>query len=166
MRGCDPDNNTKAGEFEEALEDEAPADLVGARVDGLVNERRGPPEIAQVLEVDVLWVRAALVQLGQWVSLSWMEVCVTEVAVREGIRSTLEEDNDGMELAHGANAGVVDVVVDKLGRNVEIHGSIDAVAEGYNVPYRIEALQCGRVSLGGVVVVFLRDAGVCTFRLP
>lgn len=60
---------------------------------------------------------------------------MAEVAVREGVRGALEEDDDGVELAHCADAGVIDVVVDKLGRDVQVHCSVDTVAEGYNVPY-------------------------------
>lgn len=66
---------------------------------------------------------------------------MTKVAIRKGVRGALEEDNDGVKLAHGANTGMVDIVVDILCRNVKIGHSIDAVEECDNVPYRVEAFQ-------------------------
>jgi hypothetical protein len=79
---------------------------------------------------------------------------MAQVAVGEGVRGTLEEDDDGVELAEGANARVVDVVVDVLCGNVEVGDGIDAVEEGDSVPGRIEALE-GRRILGGRVLAFL-----------
>ncbi len=37
---------------------------------------------------------------------------MAEVAVGEGVGADLEPDDDGMDLANGAEQGVVDVVVD------------------------------------------------------
>jgi hypothetical protein len=45
---------------------------------------------------------------------------MAEVAVRKDVGRAFEEDDNGVEFAKRADAGVVDVVVDILGRDVEI----------------------------------------------
>ena len=124
LGGGYPDDNAQTCELEQALEHEAPADLACARIDGLVYERWGPPEVAQVIEVDVLGIWAALVELRQRLGLLRVQVCVTKIAIREGVRSALEEDDDGVHLAHGTDAWVVDVVVDGRGRDIQVHRGI------------------------------------------
>ena len=52
---------------------------------------------------------------------------MAQVAVGESIRAALEPHNDGMQLTHGADYGVMDAVVDDLGRNDEVARRIDAV---------------------------------------
>lgn len=59
---------------------------------------------------------------------------MAEVAVRQGVRGGFEEDDYGVEFTQGADARVVDVVVDVLGRNVEVCNRVDAVEEGDDVP--------------------------------
>ena len=93
---------------------------------------------------------------------------MAQIAVGEGVRGTLEEDNDGMEFAEGADAWVVDVVVDVLCRDVEIGDGVDAVEEGDNIPRRVELTQRGGVFGGRVLVLVLfgGDALVGAVGLP
>lgn len=58
----DPHDDAQAEDLQQVTEDEAPADVRGPWVDGLVDERWCPPEVAHVLEVDVLGVWAGLVE--------------------------------------------------------------------------------------------------------
>lgn len=53
-----PHKDTQANDLTNALADKDPANLVGARVDGLVDKRRSPPKVDEVLDGDVLRVGA------------------------------------------------------------------------------------------------------------
>lgn len=99
LGGRDPNDNAETCDLGQALEDKVPSNLVGARIDRLVYESWGPPEVAEILHVDVLGVRAGFVEFGQRVSLLWVQICVAEIAVGECVRGALEEDDDGVELA-------------------------------------------------------------------
>lgn len=66
------------------------------------------------------------------------EVGVAEVAVGEGVGAALEPDDDGVDLADGADEGVVDMVVDGVGGDEEAEGRVDAVGPGYGVPGCLE----------------------------
>ena len=59
---------------------------------------------------------------------------MAKIAVCERVRSALEEDDDGVKFAERANTGVVYVVIDVLGRNIEICDCVDAMEEGYDIP--------------------------------
>ena len=166
LGGGNPDDDAEAGELCQALEEKTQSDFVGARVDRLIDEGGCPPEVAQVLHVDVLRVGARLVKLRERKGLLGMQVGMAEIAVGEGVRSRLEEDDDGMKLADGADARVVDVVVDVLCGNEEVGECVDAVEEGDNVPDGVEALQSGRVLGRGVFGLLLGDALVGLVGLP
>lgn len=64
----------------------------------------------------------------------WVQVGMAKVAICESVRSALEEDDDGVEFAERTDARVVDVVVDVLGRNIEVCDCVNAVEEGHDVP--------------------------------
>ena len=51
---CEPHEDTQRGYLGETFGDEDPADCWGAGVDGLVDEGWCPPEVAEVLDCDVL----------------------------------------------------------------------------------------------------------------
>ena len=61
LGGGNPDDNAETGELGQALEDKAPAYLIGPGIYGLVDKSRGPPKITEVLHVDILWVWTGLV---------------------------------------------------------------------------------------------------------
>lgn len=130
----DPYNDTEPKHLQQASKHEAPTNVRGAWVDGLVNECGCPPEVAHVLEVDVFRIWARFVELRQWLGLSGMQIRMSQVTVGEGVGRTLEKDDDSMHLAEGADAWVVDVVVDILGCNIQVRDGIDAVEEGNGVP--------------------------------
>jgi hypothetical protein len=65
LSGSKPNEDRKANYLEKALQDEHPTNVRGARVNGLVDERRSPPEISQIPNGDVLGIRAFLIQLWQ-----------------------------------------------------------------------------------------------------
>jgi hypothetical protein len=91
---------------------------------------------------------------------------MAEVAVRKGIGSTLEEDDDGVEFAKRTNTRVIDVVVDVLGRDAEVRDGVYAVEEGHDVPCRVEAAQRCCVFCGCVGVALGGYAGVGSVCLP
>ncbi|KAI4136750.1 MAG: hypothetical protein L6R39_007631 [Caloplaca ligustica] len=64
---------------------------------------------------------------------------MAEVAVCEGVRAVFEPDDDGVDLADGADERVVDVVVDGVGGDEEAEGCVDAVGPGYGVPGCLES---------------------------
>lgn len=114
LGAAEPDEDAQARGLAEPLQDEHPADLFGPWVDGLVDQRRRPPEVGQVAHGDVLGVRARRVDLGQRgeLALDGVEVRVPQVSVREGVRHDLEIDDDDVELADGPDQRVVDVEID------------------------------------------------------
>lgn len=117
LGGGEPDEEAEADAFADAFCYEGPADGGGARVDGLVDQSGGPPEVGEVADGDVLWVGALGVEfwyLGRG-RMMRVEVGVAEIAVGEGIGAILEPDDDGVDLADDADEWVVDVVVDGVG---------------------------------------------------
>jgi hypothetical protein len=64
---------------------------------------------------------------------------MSEVTVREGVGASLEPNNDGVQFTDGADAGMVDVIVDDVGCNYEIERRVDSVAQGYDSPCEVEA---------------------------
>lgn len=50
LSGSNPDDDAETEHFAAAFEDKRPADLISAGVDGLIDQRRSPPEIRQILE--------------------------------------------------------------------------------------------------------------------
>jgi hypothetical protein len=68
-----------------------------------------------------------------------MQESMAEVAVGESVGASLEPNNDGVHFTDGANAWMVDVIVDNVGRNYKIERRIDSVAQGYDSPCEIEA---------------------------
>lgn len=54
----EPDEDAEAGAFGDAFGDKGPADGGGARVDGLVDQGGGPPEVGEVADGDVLGIWA------------------------------------------------------------------------------------------------------------
>ena len=68
-----------------------------------------------------------------------MQKSMSEVAVRKGVRASLEPNNDGVQFTDGADAGMVDVIVDDVGRNYEIKRGVNSVAQGYDSPCEVEA---------------------------
>ena len=93
-----------------------------------------------------------------------VQVCMSQVAVGEGVGRALEEDDDSVHLAECADTRVVDVVIDILGSKAEIRDGVDTVDEGNGTPGRIEALQSSSILLRCVVV--LLDLCVRSFCLP
>lgn len=160
----DPHDDAEAEDLQQVAEDEAPADVRGSWVHGLVDERWCPPEVAHVLEVDVLGVWARLVERRQWLRLPRVQVCMSQVAVREGVGRALEEDDYSVHLAECADAWVVDVEIDILGSKTEIRDCVDTVEESNGTPGRIEAFQSSSILLRCVVV--LLDLCVRSLGLP
>ncbi len=138
LRAGEPDEHAQAEGFGDAFGDEEPADGGGARVDGLVDEGGGPPVVGEVADGDVLRVGALGVDFREGGGGLGEEVGVPEVAVGEGVGAVLEPDDDGVDLADGADEGVVDVVVDGVGGDEEAEGRVDAVGPGYGVPGRLK----------------------------
>ena len=136
LRAGEPDEDAEANDLADALGYKDPPDLVVARVRGLVDEGGGPPEVDEVVEGDVARVWAFLVDFREGVDfvLDGVEVGVAEVAVREGVRSGLEPDDDGVQLGEGADERVVDVVVDDVGGEGEGCGDIDGVGDPDELP--------------------------------
>ena len=58
MRGCKPDEHAEPSSFGQAFEDEEPADVGGAGIDGLVDKGGSPPEVGEVAEGDIAGVWA------------------------------------------------------------------------------------------------------------
>ena len=139
------------------MEYESPPDVRGARVDGLVDERWCPPEVAHILEVDVLGIGFGL--LG-------VQVGVSQVAVGESVGCAFEENDNGVHFAEGTDTWVVDIIVHVFSSDVEIRNRVDAVEESNRMPRRIEALQCCRILLGCVFLLFRRDLCMRSFCLP
>lgn len=131
LSGCDPNYYAEEDDFGEPFEDEVPAHLVGSRVNGLVDKSWGPPVVEQVVESDVVWIRAGFVQIRERLLAVRSEIHVSEIAVREGIRAGLEPDDDGVQLADCANPRVVDGVVNDGGCNDEVERCINGVRESY-----------------------------------
>lgn len=81
-----------------------------------------------------------------------MQQGVAEVAVRKCVRAAFEPDNNGVQFAESANAWMVNVIVDDFRGIEKTDGSVGSVAEGDQIPGRVEASQgllllCGRVVL-------------------
>lgn len=104
----------------------------------MVDEGRGPPEVGEVADGDVAGVGALGVELWQGGGAVGVEVGVAEVAVGEGVGAVLEPDDDGVDLADGAEEGVVDVVVDCVSGDEKADGCVDAMGQGYGVPGCLE----------------------------
>ena len=63
LSGGEPDENAEAGSFGETLCNEWPADGSRAGIDGLVNQGGRPPEVGEITEGKIPWVRASEVEL-------------------------------------------------------------------------------------------------------
>jgi hypothetical protein len=61
-----PDDNAEPNDFDAALEDKRPANSLTSGINWLVDQSWGPPEVCQVAESDVLWVRTRAVKLGNF----------------------------------------------------------------------------------------------------
>lgn len=110
--GSYPDNNAEANKLDQSAEDKPPSNLLGTRIYGLVDESWRPPEIAEIPKVDIPGIWTRVVELGKRASLLGMEVGMAKVTVRQSVRCTLEKHDDSMELDHGPNSRVVDLIVD------------------------------------------------------
>lgn len=134
----EPDEHAEPEAFGRAFGDEEPADGGVAGVDGLVDEGGGPPVVGKVAYGDVERVGAPGINFGDGGRGLGKEVGVAEVPVGEGVGAVLEPDDDGVDLADGADEGVMDMVVDGVGSDEEAEGGVDAVSPGYGVPGRLE----------------------------
>lgn len=63
-----------------------------------------------------------------------MEVCMTEISVRECVRGCLEPYNDGVHLGKSADEWVVDVEVDDICRDGETEGDVHSMSPGHDDP--------------------------------
>lgn len=150
LRRDEPDEDAEEERLADALGDKGPADFGGPRVHGLVEERRGPPEVDEVPHGDVARVGALGVEVrygGEGARVR-VEVRVAEVAVREGVRVRLEEHDDDVQLGYGADERVVDVVVDDIGRVDERGDDVESVQPGDGDP---GAAELGSLLGGGPV---------------
>ena len=84
-----------------------------------------------------------------------------QVPIREGIRRSLEPDNNSMQLSEGANERVVDVKVDDEGGDGECEGDVHGVSPGDEDPGGVElvALLFGRPR-GAILDLLARAAGL------
>lgn len=71
-----------------------------------------------------------------------VEVGVAEIAVGEGVGAILEPNDDGVDLADGADERVVDVIVDGVGGDKEAGGRVDTVGAGDDVPGCLKGARC------------------------
>lgn len=91
MHREEPHCRAESNDFAHTLEEKLRAEGCAPGVDGLVDEGRRPPEVAEVLESDVLRVGAGGVDFWDGVAF---EVGVAEVAVGEGVGDLFEPDDD------------------------------------------------------------------------
>ncbi len=77
---------------------------------------------------------------------------MAKVTVGEGVGTVLEPDDDGVDLADGANHGVMDVMVDDVRGYEEAEGGVDAVGPGYRIPRRLKGAGFLKKVMVGVVV--------------
>lgn len=138
LRAGEPDEHAEAEAFGDAFDDEEPADGGGSRVYRLVDEGGGPPEVGEVADGDVAGVGAMGVDLWEGGGCLGEEVGVAEIAIGEGVGADFEPDDDGVDLADGAEKGVVDVIVNGVGGDEEAKCGVDAVSPGYDVPGYLE----------------------------
>lgn len=108
LRRRDPDEHAERGRFGQALRHESPANVRRAGVDGLIDERRRPPEIGEVCEGDVPWVGARRVDGRQFGRRRLRQQRMPQVTIGERIRADLKGENDGVHLTEGADEGMMD----------------------------------------------------------
>lgn len=67
---------------------------------------------------------------------------MAEITVGKGIGARFQPDNNGVQLTEGANAGVMDPVIDDGRGHQEIQSSINAVSKGNEAPRAAELVAC------------------------
>lgn len=90
LEAREPDECAEAADFTYPLHHKDPSNLVGARIDRLIHERRCPPKVDKIAECDVVWIGALRVEVGDELSFGRMQESVAEIAIGERVGSRLQ----------------------------------------------------------------------------
>ena len=114
---CEPDEYTETESFGEALGNKRPTNSRGTRINRLIDQGWGPPEIGQIAEGDVPWIRTCRVQFWNGGRVFRFQKSMAEVTVGKSVGTDLEPDDDSMDFGDGADERMMNEFVHRQARD-------------------------------------------------